>query len=380
MGAVGIWFVIGTRRWARLLVTELCAILPPSAVIYMQGSPEDEELQAWLLSTGLGMRIRVSACIPQCSLGMTGVAFVINSAYLHKISIEDMLTAGYNVVCEKPISFSKKETLDLFEMAKELGLQLFCTNTFLFASYLDKFRENWLTGRHFNRMSISWADSISEIRYGETKGYDSSLPILYDVLPHIANIILVTIGPYNIVPTDIKVRRGGCQVSIHYRQRDLDIYVALERNATKRIRILEFAGEDRKLSLDFSSEPGCVSIDQHAPVHVDPTWSEKPKPIAAMILSVREFFESGTLDPRLSVSACLHGNDLIDSVVNDYVAQQVSLLSPNAVTSESTVAQEDLDYACKEVKSITARTLPYICEDSPLRALSLAASLTQCSI
>lgn len=379
MAVVDIWLIVGTRRWARLMAAELCATLPADAIVYMQGEPDDAELRRWLSASGLGTKIRVGESLPPCPATKTGVAFVVNSAYLHKTAVEDTLAAGYNVVCEKPMSFSRRETLSLINMAEGLGLQLFCTNTFLFASYLDSFRKGWLVGHRFTSMQISWADPAREIRYGESKGYDSSLPLIYDVLPHIANIALATIGEFKAVPDGIEVRHGGSEALIRYRYGNLDIHVELARNASQRRRTLVFAGTDREVLLDFSTEPGLVSADRLTPVSVDPAWPRKPKPIAAMLCSVRVFFESGRRDPRLSPSACLLANDLIDGVVDSYVAQQFKLLSAQDDMSNAMVSPADRDYASKEAKSIATRALPYIPKDSPLSILALAANRTQYS-
>lgn len=380
MAVVDIWLIVGTRRWARLMAAELCATLPADAVIHMLGDPADAELQGWLSASGLGTKIRVSVALPPCPAAKTGVAFVVNSAYLHKTAVENMLAAGYNVVCEKPVSFSRRETISLIALAEELGLQLFCTNTYLFASYLDSFRKDWLAEHSFTSMQMSWSDPAREIRYGDTKGYDSSLPLIYDVLPHIANIALATIGEFKAVPQGIEVRHGGSEALINYRHGDLDIHVALARNASQRKRTLAFAGPNHEVLLDFSTEPGLVSVGRLTPVPVDPAWPRKPKPIAAMLYSVREFFESGSQDPRLSPSASLLGNDLIDGVVDSYVAQQFALLSARGDMSNAMVSPVDHDYASKEARSIATRALPYIPETSPLRTLALVAqTLSQCS-
>ena len=375
MAVVDIWLVVGSRRWARLMATELCAVLLVDSIIHMQGDPADAELQGWLKASGLGRQIHISLRFPPCPYGTRGVAFVVNSAYLHKTSVEELLDAGYNVVCEKPMSFSRQETLSLIDTAGGLGLQLFCTNTFLFASYLDRFREDWLAGRRFSNLHIFWADSASEDRYGESKSYDSSVPLIYDVLPHVANIILATIGEFKVVSHGIEVRRGGGQALIHYRHEDLDIHVTLERNASQRRRTLAFAGTDRQVLLDFSSEPGAVSVDQLTPVSADPAWLRKQKPIAAMIRSVRDFFDSGRQDLRLSPFATLIGNDLIEGVVDSYVVQQVSLLSDVGDMSTVMANSADFDYANKEATSIATRALPYLPENSPLRTIAFAAHL-----
>jgi hypothetical protein len=340
----------------------------------MVGNPADSELQEWLSASGLGSKILVGVSAPPCPAGTTGVAFVANSGYLHKTTVEEMLAAGYNVVCEKPMSFSELETLSLADKAAKLGLQLFCTNTYLFASYLDSFRKNWLAGHSFSYMYISWADSIREVRYGEAKGYDSSLPLIYDVLPHVANVILATIGPFKVITSGVEVRRGGSKALLHYGNEDLDIHVTLERNASQRKRTLVFVEANREILLDFSSEPGVVSVNKMAPVSVDQVWLHKPKPIARLVNCVREFFEVGKRDSRLNYSASLFGNRLIDSVVESYVTQQAFLLSANADLTSAMVSPADRDYANKEAESIAKRVLPYISEDSPLRILALAAS------
>lgn len=356
------------------MAAELCTLLPPDSRIHMVGNPADPELQVWLSASGLGSRILVGVSAPLCPAGTTGVAFVVNSGYLHKTTVVEMLTAGYNVVCEKPMSFSELETRSLADKAAKLGLQLFSTNTYLFASYLDTFRENWLTGHRFTHMYISWADSKREVRYGEAKGYDSSLPLIFDVLPHIANIILATIGPFKPLTNGIEVRRGGSKALLHYGNEDLDIHVTLERNASQRKRTLVFAEANREVLLDFSSEPGVVSVNKMTPVSVDQVWLHKPKPIARLVYCVREFFKVGKTDPRLNYSASLFGNRLIDSVVESYVDQQLILFSSHANMTNAMISRADSDYAHKEAESIATRALPYISNDSPLHTLVLAGS------
>lgn len=371
MATVDICLIVGTRRWARQMAAELCAALPDDTAIYLLGDPAEAEQQEWLALSGLDVRVRVVAVPPPCPNSTTGLAFIVNSAYLHRTAIEDALTAGYNVVSEKPMSFSRQETFNLLEKADRLGLRLFCTNTYLFATYLDNFRQNWLTKRRFTCMHICWEDPAREIRYGETKGYDSSVPLIYDVLPHIANIILSMIGECKLIPVSIQVKRGGSEASIHYRHEDLDILIDVARNTRQRVRSLSFVNEEGKILLDFSNEPGLVSTDQLAPTLIDPEWSRKPKPIAEMLHSVIEFFELGKQDERLTSSAGLFANDMIDGVVDSYVAQQMALLCSK---SNLTVNKADYDYACKESRSIAARALPYIRKDSPLQQLAIAAS------
>lgn len=356
------------------MITELCRHLPPRGIVQVIGDPEDSALQKWLSNSGLGNKVKVVVSAPRCPANLTGVAFILNSAYLHRQSVSEMLSAGYNVVCEKPMSFSKLETQRLVNMAARFGLQLFSTNTYLFASYLDVFKQNWLEAHSHNLIRISWADPINEFRHGGIKHYDSSLPLIYDILPHIANILLATIGPFNFESNRIEVRRGGSEVFLHYQQEGMNIYLTLERNSSQRKRTLFFSNAENEVKLNFDSEPGLVSLNKTAPISVDPSWKYKSKPIAAMIQSLVAFFETGKEDLRLSFASSLLANSLIDSVVSSYVNQQVALMTTRHDISDPKINRACLEYAEKEAQAIAKRAMPYINEGSPLHTLALLGS------
>lgn len=372
MAKVDVWLIVGTRRWARIMAAELCAAVPAECAIRLLGNPPEAGLRQWLDSSGLARRIQIVESMPPCPPSQTGVALVVNSAYQHRVSIEEALSAGYNVVSEKPMSFSREETQGLIDRAETLGLALFCTNTYLFAEYLSAFKDNWLTGRQFTAVYISWSDAATEVRYGESKGYDSGVPVIFDVLPHIANLVVATQGEGTPVFADIAVCGGGSEVSIRYRHEKIDIHVYIARNAAQRIRRMRFTGPDSNVVLDFTAEPGTVVVDQSPPVSVAPDWQKKRKPIAAMLRSVIEFFESGKQDTRLSTRSALLGNALIDGVVRSYVDQQLALLAGRG-GREASSPDEDFDYAEKELRSVADRVLPHVAPDSPLRNLARAA-------
>jgi predicted dehydrogenase len=373
MTKVDVWLIVGARRWARVMASELCTAAPKDSVIQLLGDLHDVELRQWLRASRLGERIQVVESMRPCPPSSTGVALIVNSAYQHRSSIQEALSAGYNVVSEKPMSFSQEATRSLLNQAKTLGLALFCTNTYLFADYLGTFKKNWLANRTFTAMRILWTDAAREVRYGETKGYDSSVPVIFDVLPHIANIIVATLGVCNPVPVGISVCRGGSAVSIQYRHEDLNIYVQIARNAGQRTRCIKFSGSSgSEVVIDFTREPGLVSADKLPPISADADWRQKRRPIAAMFSSLLEFFESGKQDERLSPLAGLFGNALIDGIVGSYVDQQIAFLAAHG-DREVPALDEDFSYAEKESRSIAKRALPLIESDSPLRQLAMVA-------
>lgn len=363
---VDTWLIVGHRRWARVMAAELCAMLPAEVRIEILADAHEDEFGQWLGASGLASRIQVVGNAQRCATGQTGVALIVNSAHQHRSAIEAALAAGYHVVSEKPMGFSAEETRRLIDDANARGLALFCTNTYLFASYLEVLRGRWLHGRHIAHMHLTWQDRELEARHGATKSYDSSVPLIFDVLPHVANIVLATLGPREFSAESLQVLHGGSDVSILYRASDVDLHVRMVRNADSRVRQLHYMGTDLDLSLDFAVEPGMVSAGMAPPVSIDDDWQRKPRPIAAMLASVIDFFVTGRRDIRLDTCAALFGNSLIDSVVERYAEGQAEFLGHAAADDEAR------RYAHKEARALAERAAPHLASRSPLRRIAAA--------
>lgn len=347
------WLVVGGRRWARIVAAELRAVADPGASIQLHASRGDSALLEW----ADGKRIEVVEQLTPCDGSTTGVALIVNSAHEHRGSVESVLEAGYHAVCEKPLTFSRHETLELLAHADERGLKLFSTNTYLFAEYLQVFERDWLQGRTFSAVELTWADASDEVRHGAAKSYDSGVPVFADVLPHVASIVLATHGPFDFDRSSIEVARGGSAVIAQFDGDELTVRASLSRNAPRRVRLLRFSGPADQVTLDFAVEPGVVNG-----VTADPAWESRRKPIAQMLASVNAYFEGGELDDRLGPDAALLGNDLIDAVAESYVQQQIDFL-------EAPADGDDLAYALKEEEAMRQRA--QFPEASPLQRLAM---------
>lgn len=370
MAGVDRWLVVGSRRWARILASELCAMLPEGTSIQLQASSGDAGLLEWWSGSPHRKRIEIVEQPIPCVGMSTGVALIVNAAYDHRASIESVLAAGYHAVSEKPLTFSKPDTLKLQTRADELGLKLFCTNTYLFADYLRVFRENWLQGRKFHDVQITWSDAGTETRHGHAKCYDSGVPLIIDILPHVASIILATHGEVRLDHSELAVHKGGSAVTASFYSGELTVHAELARNETQRVRLAKFVSPGERVSLNFSSEPGVVNLNCNEGVCVDPAWASKRKPIAEMLNSVKAYFDGGDLDDRLGLRAALLANDLIDGVVEAYVQQQIELLRAEGDAKELP-RDEHFRYALKEADSIRERVIPHLAQASPLRRLAL---------
>ena len=346
------------------MAAELCALLPPGRSIQLQPSRNDAGLLEWWNGSPHKERIEIVEEPVPCGGSTTGVALIVNSAHEHRGAVENVLDAGYHAVCEKPLAFSRHDSLGLLARADGFGLRLFCTNTYLFAEYLHALRRDWLRGREFSELQLTWADASDETRYGDAKSYDSSVPVIFDVLPHVASIVLATHGPLSFDRSSIAVERGGSAVKAQFAGGELTVTASIARNAARRTRRLRFSGPAGQVTLDFATEPGLASLDQDESVCVDPAWESRRKPIAQMLDSVKAYFDGGELDRRLGADAALLGNDLIDAVAESYVQQQIDFLVRESSRGE------DFAYASKEADAIRLRVLPQLPPASPLYRLT----------
>ena len=358
------WLIVGSRRWARIVAAEVCAAAAPDSSIQLHGSRTDPGLAAWWNDSPHKQRIEIVEQPVPCGGSTTGVALIVNSAHQHRSAVERALDAGYHVVCEKPLTFSRDDTLQLLARADARGLRLFGTNTYLFADYLRVFRREWLAGRALSELELTWADARAEVRHGQAKSYDSGVPVIFDVLPHVAGIVLATHGRLTFDRASIDVARGGAAVVARYAGGDLTLRVSLARNAARRVRLLRFSGPGGQVALDFAAEPGVASVDREPGVCVDAAWHPGRRPIAQMLRSVEAYFERGVADERLGPDPALLAHDLIDAVADGYVRQQLDLLDGRDAAGE-----EDHAYAAKEADAIRLRAWAQLPAASPLRRL-----------
>lgn len=348
------------------MAAELCALLPPDRSIHLQASRSDAGLLDWWNASPHKERIEIVEQPMPCGGSATCVAFVVNSAHEHRDSVESVLDAGYHAVCEKPLTFSRHDSLQLLARAAGLGLKLFCTNTYFFADYLHVLRREWLSGRAYSELELTWADAAQEVRHGEPKSYDSSVPVIFDVLPHVACVVLATHGPMSFDRSSIAVAHGGSAVTAQFDGDDLTVRTRMSRSSQRRTRLLRFSGPGGEVTLDFADEPGVVRLGQQAGVCVDPAWETKRRPIAEMLHSVQACFEGGEPDRRLGAEAALLGQELIDGVAESYVQQQLDFLE-----ASTSADGEDFAYAAKETDAIRQRALPQLAQASPLRRLAM---------
>lgn len=339
--------VIGGGRWARVLIEVICSITPMSVKISVHSPRNFTVMAGWVVTCGLENRIRVCSDYPKPIAGKKGAVVVANAAHDHERAIEWALYQRLPVLVEKPVTLSFSATQRMVDLANNQNTYLATAHVFLFASYIETFSKLVSNENAIVSIRVLWSDPKNESRYGETKNYDSGLPIYADWLPHIVSILdAFTIGPA-ILSENISFFRGGAHLKINLLYGQIPCQIELARNHNSRQRTIEVNTEKKKITLDFSREPGVIFINAKE-LCGDREWGHKPKPVSNMLSAFLQTAAGGSCDARLDHSIGLSASQLIDQTTTFYRAALLPWLNSELEKHPDTISS-DLRYALAEI-------------------------------
>ena len=164
---------------------------------------------------------------------------------------------------------------------------------------------------------MSWVDAQYEIRYGEKKECDSSIPILVDCLPHILSIISTLTDKLPEKCEELKLYKGGSHLELKFMCGEIPCKVLLMRNGEERKRYIEVMSSGNKLFLNFTEEPGII-FSGFDKLHTDLIPKFQDSPLAQMLKMFLQAAAGGNIDARLSFNIGLHVNQIIDQTLSMY--------------------------------------------------------------
>lgn len=363
------WVVVGGGRWAVINLRELVPILkdsmPERLVVVDEGLNSDESLGAVIKEIReIGCTVEVKKLIPSKLAGSTtSVALVLNSSYRHAKSINELLTKGFHVVTEKPISWSVSETKRLIDLARENAVSFFGANTIAFMGLQDLLPVP-ISELTISDVQVVWTDPIGEERYGLRKVFDSSTPIICDVLPHVANLLwIVGLHDNGISVRQMDILHGGSEVKLELTSAgSVPIRLRIARNAKSRRRFIRlgFVGSIyRSTEIDFSQHPfKGVSLIPPAEVALCRESKNLNRSLFRMFCAVRAAVEESRISDRLSIDRALFGDYLISLVLEEYISVQVNTFWRTNCVSSSFEDSISSAYALKELTSLRERVIP----------------------
>ena len=340
-------FVIGGGRWARVLLEVTCSLTPVSVKIYVCSPRNFTSMEEWVLATGLGDRIQVRSDYPKTISCKNGAVIVANAAYHHEKAIKWALYQRLPVLVEKPVTLSFSATQRMVDLANSQRTYFATAHVFLFASYIENFSKLVSSQGGIVSIRVLWTDPRIECRYGETKNYDAGLPVYADCLPHIISILSTFIIRPAKLSENIGFFRGGEHLRINLLYGQISCLIEMARNQDSRQRIIEVNTEKRKITLDFSREPGVIYTDSEGQCG-DKYWNHKPKPVSNMLSAFLQTAAGGNSDSRLDHSIGLTANQLIDQTTTFYRAAFWTWLNSELKKNQDTI-KSDLRYALSEI-------------------------------
>lgn len=302
--------VIGGGRWARVLASVASELLAEDERLSLHTPRGYEATSAWVAARA-DQRIEVERDWP---VRRPTAVIVANAARDHVAAVSRALEEGVPVLVEKPMAIGARDAHRLVELAAARGTTLATAHVFLYASYLDELRRLVQAHGGARNIRIAWADPTVELRYGEAKTYDKTLNVIEDVLPHAHSIVFAI--------TQRLARSAGCatlsdeggRAQLELRVDDARVGVRLAREADARARVIDVEVDDATVRLDFTEEPGNLSLNG-VPVAQRAPYARNPGPVARMLAAFLEAARGGPFDPRLDPMIGVRACELTDQAL-----------------------------------------------------------------
>ena len=338
--------IMGGGRWARVIIKVLYDILDPTVNISIYTPNNHLNINKWIVKNKVGRQIKVITSFPN-SFNYPTVVIIANTAADHYKSALLAISAGADVLVEKPVALNYKQASDIYDFAKKNNKIVCASHVFLFASYIENFSKHIQEQGQIEKIKISWEDSDIERRHGELKKYDSGLPILVDCLPHIFSIIS-KFTPIDISCNSIKLKifNGGSKVNIFLENSGIPIEILMVRRGLIRTRLVETIVKGKNNTLDFSNEPGVIK-SENKKMSGDLTWDYKSKPLNQLLSAFLSGAYDRQFDKRLDFQFGVQVSKLIDKSLEIYKNLQLKWVI-NKIKSEDCLNQ-DLAYAINEL-------------------------------
>ena len=289
--------VVGSGRWARVLITILDDILPPETKLEIFSDKGSKAITDWVALNHLENRIEGINKYANIKDSKLLALIVANSAKNHfmvaKLAIQNLIP----VIIEKPLTDNYKKDIELINYPKDKKINLGLSHIFLFTEYLNNFRKLITSEKNISCINFLWEDKSNESRYGEIKSYDAGVPIYRDCLPHILSIIRYLVN-LEFKLHEIVLEDDGSLMKIEMFSKSTKLNILMKRNAKLRKRIIQIKGND-SLQLDFTNEPGEIMAKSKV-YNADIHWEDRSSPATIMLSSfLNSVFQEEMIDERL---------------------------------------------------------------------------------
>jgi predicted dehydrogenase len=218
------------------------------------------------------------------------------------------------------MALTEVDAAEIVALAERNNALLASSRILLFSRYITEFGRLVAGLSKIESIHVIWSDPADEPRHGETKRFDPALTLPQDLLPHLLPILnLLAIGAHTL--TEVVLNEGGARVEIRMQAGNLPCVLSLGRNASARRRVIVVRTAEDSLTLDFSREPGHITIGGRS-CNGDPFWDVAPRPLASMLQCFLSGITEEKIDERLSAKRAIAECRFSDQVLGIYLQRQ----------------------------------------------------------
>jgi predicted dehydrogenase len=335
--------LIGGGRWARVLAGVMLEVSPAGVQIDIHTASNATGMGEWSAHHGRN-RVRVVTGWPEFDATNRPDAVIIaNAARDHTRAASVALRAGIPTLVEKPLALSERDARDLVELARRHDALLAVSRVLLFAHSLERFASQVATRAPAKCARFAWSDPKIEMRYGEAKRYDASLPVLTDILPHILPMLRAIFGRDGEFVA-LTISNGGAATELRMKVASLPCSISLARNADARRRMIDVVDARGQLRLDLSEGGGRI-FDGQEELDKGPAETSTPGPLVLMLRKFLECVADGTTDDRLSAATAIEDCRIADQILPVYRRKQAEWLAERLGRQ----LEPDISYALSEL-------------------------------
>jgi predicted dehydrogenase len=342
--------LIGGGRWARVLLSELCEVLPDQVSIVVYSKRNAAGMRSWLTAQpNLAAHRSIEITDNPDKLSQASAAILASRARDNTIYAARCLSLNQHVFIEKPFAIDLATGRNLITLAATkqrvlaVGLELF------FASYLHVFRAG-LPARFTSEdeLLVTWTDPGDDQRYGEVKRYDSSTSVVEDVFPHLWSLLALLCREKRWLIEEVCTLRGGARVELRLRANLVKATLVMERDAPQRARRIEYSQGGRvSRTLDFALEPGSIALANGERIE-DPLWTSVPRPLRSELTHFFAATQGRPSSAMFLASDCVEMLPVIEQATRSARAAQLSIVRDAVARGRAEKCDFEVFYALRE--------------------------------
>lgn len=343
--------VVGGGRWAKNILGVLDSFLPTSTDFYVFSVRNALGMTDWVSRHIRNRTVEVTSVLPVAPGSKTMAAIVANSAKDHYPVAAALMARGTKVLVEKPVATTHFDVQRLLAVSRGNGDLLAAAHVFRFAPYLQNFASLCEDKSAVREMLIVWEDPREEIRGGEVKSYDPSIPVFVDVLPHIFAIIASVLNVERVSFSALDVASGGSETRVELKAGRTKVKIILGRNRPSRRRQVEVRkNSGTRIAIDFSLEPGVIRVGSSESIGCS-NWSTCRRPLEEMLSIYVNWASGGVWDKRLSPDLAWGYSELSDRLMPYYETKLQIWISRQLMScrSDPELYDDDMKYALEEL-------------------------------